>query len=144
MGPDLAQTAQPDRRRHGLTSRESRSKSITYKYVAHPVHSFGSQLVGVSVYNAALNRQGRWVLGISWASDDWEMPSMTDSHGLVVPTSTDTAFFAANPLRSNASLIAASFTGSATFGSVVILKSCRASRSEAISSRTRALTLTAG
>ena len=30
------QAAQPDRRRHGLTSRESRSKSITYKYVAHP------------------------------------------------------------------------------------------------------------
>ena len=37
----------------------------------------------------------------------FETPSKTDSHGLVIPTSTDTAFFAANPLRSNASLIAA-------------------------------------
>lgn len=29
----------------------------------------------------------------------WEIPSKTASHGLVIPTSTDTAFFAASPLR---------------------------------------------
>ena len=44
----------------------------------------------------AFNRQGGWLLGISWASDN---QSNTLSKGLVIPTSTDTAFFAASPLR---------------------------------------------
>jgi hypothetical protein len=73
------------------------------------------------------SRRGGWVLGISRPAI---IESNTISKGLT-PTSTETAVFAASPLLSRASLIAASFTGSATFGSVVMLRSSRASRSEA-------------
>ena len=90
------------------------------------------------------------VLSSSIAKAGWAsrgpaiIESNTLSKGFDIPTSTDTAFFAASPLLSRASLIVASFTGSATFGSVVMLRSCRASRSEAISKRKRALAFTAG
>ena len=48
--------------------------------------------------SSALNRQGGF--RISRSRNDFETPSNTGSKGFVIPTSTDTAFFAANPLRS--------------------------------------------
>ena len=78
---------------------------------------------GVGGFDCGVDGFDCWAVGFSGSLGPVmisETPSKTASHGLVIPTSTDTAFFAASPPRSSASLIAASVTGSATFGSVVI------------------------
>src|SRR6478672_264685 len=89
----------------------------------------------------AFNRQGGWLLGISWASDNRTEHSLK---GFGDPNFDRYGVLRGESAASNASLIAASFTGSATFGSVVMLRSWRARRSEAISKRNLALAFTAG